>query len=338
MRISKVFVSSLLVLAVGLLVVAGTSAPPAALETNYQNPVTAAPPIARPDTASCTVTPAGNPAFGPSRHDVPPTGPYIPPGACAPPWSMVVLDWTGNVKGRQFDREAEIWIGTTMVYMGTTPEPTPAGITWHVEKVLSEYIPTLLESQPYAIHLPNVVNNVYTGVIYITATLTFYETSARWPAAGHPDAIVGLMNNWLFVPGRVAVAAPSVNLPLNPVRVYLEVWAKGNSCDEFWYASEPDAYASANGLCGGGAFREIQVFLDGRLAGVVWPFPYIFTGGVNPWLWRPIPAVDGFDEPPYLVDLTPFAGLLSDGAPHDISFLVVNNGFYWQLGGNVLGL
>ena len=335
MRNSKLAVASVLIVALGLFVVA-TPAPAGALETNYQNPVTAAPPIVRPETPSCTVLLAENHAFGPSGYDVPATGTYTPPAACAPPWSMVVLDWTGTVAGRQFDREAEIWIGSAMVYMGTTPEPTPAGITWHVEKDVSEYTPVLQDPQPFAIHLPNVVNRVYTGVVYVTATLTFYETSVRSPAASHPDAIVGLTNNWLFVPGRSKIVAPAVTLPLNPVRVYLEMWAKGNSCDEFWYASEPDAYAATYGLCGGGAFREIQVYLDGRLAGVVWPFPYIFTGGVNPWLWRPIPAVDGFDEPPYSVDLTPFAGSLSDSLPHTISFLVVNNGFYWQIGGNVV--
>lgn len=29
-------------------------------------------------------------------------------------------------------------------------------------------------------------------------------------------------------------------------------------------------------------FREVQLFIDGMLAGVAWPFPVIFTGGVVP--------------------------------------------------------
>lgn len=37
-----------------------------------------------------------------------------------------------------------------------------------------------------------------------------------------------------------------------------------------------------------------------------------------------------------MLDLTPFAGMLTDGKPHTISFTVVNNGLYWQLGGNLL--
>src|SRR3989442_7116345 len=86
-------------------------------------------------------------------------------------------------------------------------------------------------------------------------------------------------------------------------------------------------------MCGGGAVREFQVTVDGTLAGVVWPFPYIFTGGVNPFLWRPIAAVGAYNEEPYQVDLTPFIGMLVDGNPHTIAFAVVDNGFYCQPGG-----
>ena len=308
----------------------------AAMETTYQNPVTATPPLLRPTTASCTVTLIQDYAFGPSGYDVPAQGTVTPPAGCFVNWSMIAVYYTGSVAGRQFDRETEIWVGGVMIYYGTTPEPTPEGITWHVEMDVSEYAPVFAGPQPYAIHLPNVVNPTYTGIEYITANLTFYETSSAWPAAPHPDTIVGLSNNWISDGGRGMVSASPVNLPKNPERVMFELFAKGNSCDEFWFGSQPDAYANANGLCGGGAFREVQVYLDGTLAGVVWPFPYVFTGGVNPLLWRPIPAIGAFNEDPYLVDLTPFAGLLADGQPHTVSFVVVNYGFYWQLGGNLL--
>jgi hypothetical protein len=312
-----------------------------AVETNYQNPVTAAPPLSVPNTTSCTETLISNYAFGPSGYDNPATGTYTPPSGCSAPWSMVVLTFSGNVAGRQFDRETEMWLGGAMIYMGTTPEPTQQGISWSLQKDVSEYYALFTQSEPYVIHLPNFVGVsggvAYTGVEYITVTLTFYETSSQYPVAAHPDAVVGFSNNnWIFDGGRTAVSASPVTLPTNIDSLYLELWAKGNSCDEFWYASQPDAYASANGLCGGGAFREIQVSIDGKLAGVVWPFPYIFTGGINPLLWRPIPAVGAFNEAPYVLDLTPFVGMLTDGEPHTISFTVVNNGYYWQLGGNLL--
>src|SRR5207245_6042697 len=118
------------------------------------------------------------------------------------------------------------------------------------------------------------------------------------------------------------VAAAPVTLPTNALRIVLELFAKGNSCDEFWYGSEPDAYANANGLCGGGAFREIQVTVDGTLAGVVWPFPYIFTGGVNAFLWRPIAAVGAYNEDPYQVDLAQFVWMVVVCNPVTIVFAV----------------
>src|SRR5207245_1011257 len=150
---------------------------------------------------------------------------------------------------------------------------------------------TLAQSQPFPVPGGNGYDTPFTGTIYMTATLTFYDTSPTFPAASHPDTIVPLSGSFLFLFGRTPVSPRPVTLPTNPDRVYLEMWAKGNSCDEFWYASQPDAYANANGLCGGGAFREIEISIDGTLAGVVWPFPYVFTGGINAYLWRPIPAV-----------------------------------------------
>ena len=311
----------------------------ATAETGYENPVTAAPQLVPPTTASCTVTLAQSQPFpvpGGNGYDTPVTGTLNPPSQCPAPWSMIVLNFTGSVTGRQFDREAMIWISNAMIYMGTTPEPTPAGITWHAIKDVSQYSPLLNQPATFTVQVPNLVNKVFTGIIYITATLTFYQTSPTFPAANHPHTIVPLSGSFLFLFGRTPVSPAPVTLPTNPDRVFLEMWAKGNSCDEFWYASQPDAYANANGLCGGGAFREIQISIDGTLAGVVWPFPYVFTGGINPYLWRPIPAVDAFNEPPYLVDLTPFIGMLADGQPHTIGFNVVNNGFYWQIDGNLL--
>jgi hypothetical protein len=310
-----------------------------ATEVNYQNPVTAAPPLNVPPTAHCTVSLANHAAFGPSGYDVPVTGTFSPPAGCPGPWSMVVLEFTGRVQGVQFDRETEIWVGNVLIYYGTTPEPDPQGITWTVTKDVTEYTSVFEQAQPYAIHLPNVVNSQYTGIEYVTASLTFYVATPAHPApSGIPNVVLPLTAdaNWAFDPGGSLVGMAPFVLPRNAVSLNLELWAKGNSCDEFWYASEPTSYASAHGLCPGGAFREVLVYIDGTLAGSVFPFPYIFTGGINPLLWRPIPAVDAFDEPAYYVDLTPFVGELVDGQPHTLSLQVVNNGFYWQLGGNLL--
>ena len=56
-------------------------------------------------------------------------------------------------------------------------------------------------------------------------------------------------------------------------------------------------------LYGYSPFREVQVYIDGQLAGVSWPFPVIFTGGVVPGLWRPIVGIDTFDLREHEIDI-----------------------------------
>jgi hypothetical protein len=61
---------------------------------------------------------------------------------------------------------------------------------------------------------------------------------------------------------------------------------------------------------------QIRIPIDGKLVGVVWPFPVIFTGGFDPRLWSPIVAIGAFLTPPTSVDLTAFLALFNDGNPH----------------------
>lgn len=46
--------------------------------------------------------------------------------------------------------------------------------------------------------------------------------------------------------------------------------------------SDVNTFPQYGELYGYSPFREIQLFVDGMLAGVAWPFPVIFTGGVVP--------------------------------------------------------
>jgi hypothetical protein len=91
----------------------------------------------------------------------------------------------------------------------------------------------------------------------------------------------------------------------------------------------PNDVANELQSCGGGAFRESQVTIDGTPAGVAPVYPWIYTGGIDPLLWRPIPGVQTLNFAPYRIDLTPFAGVLSNGQPHQVAVSVfgANNGF-----------
>ncbi len=311
------------------------------------NPVTLDPPVAVPPTRPVVVTVASNAAFG----NGPP--PYtstvsLPRGR----WAKVVLDVTGTEKGVQYDRLCEVFDGAAQIFLGVTPEPTPAGITWHVQKDVTGYLPILTGSRTFSTYVDNYLSSTDTGIPTITVKLLFYPAGGGFrparPASPGSPALAGDAINeegpasparapgvpTQVVPILPAGAANTLNtvnsgqtltatvtLPANITTATLDLYAVGQIDDEFWWAQVP-------------AFREIEVSIDGKPAGVVWPYPYVYTGGVNPLIWRPLTGVHTMDIPSYRLDLSPFAGEL--GGSHTISLTVVNNAGYWLAGGSLL--
>jgi hypothetical protein len=87
----------------------------------------------------------------------------------------------------------------------------------------------------------------------------------------------------------------------------------------------PNEVGEQYGLCGGGTYREIILSIDDYVAGILYPFPVIYTGGINPLLWRPMTGIQSFNIPPYSFDLSPFLGWLNDGKEHEFSISVYDN-------------
>jgi hypothetical protein len=87
--------------------------------------------------------------------------------------------------------------------------------------------------------------------------------------------------------------------------------------------------------CGNTDFRETEVTIDGEPAGIAPVSPWVFTGFL-PDQWIPIPAVQTLDFVPYRVNLTPFAGLLSDGQPHTVALSVFNDDNYFSTAASLL--
>src|SRR5262249_36165904 len=121
-----------------------------------------------------------------------------------------------------------------------------------------------------------------------------------------------------------SVLERSFTLPTNIERAYLDVVAQSQAGDEFWMLCVPTDVASRLRSCGGTGFRETEIAIDGQPAGVAPIYPWIYTGGIDPYLWRPIPGVQTLNFIPYRVDLTPFAGILSNGQSHSVSLHVYN--------------
>ncbi|MGW3287575.1 peptide-N4-asparagine amidase [Streptomyces sp. NPDC001002] len=284
---------------------------PAEFGSDWHDPVTAVPPVEKPSGKSCQVTLAE----AQFRDFTPYRGTYTPPAGCGDRWSKVVLRLDGKVAGRQYDRLGYVHVGGVEVLRTSTPEPSPDGITWSVEKDVTRYSDTFRRAQDVEMLIGNVVDDMYTGVLDVKVTLTFY--------AGRPTTTPDRTRT----PDKVLTLADGNTLttPRNSERILAEVYATGSGggCEEFWYLSVP---ASAPYSCqsDGGPYREVQIKVDGQLAGIAAPFPTVWTGGwSNPFLWYVIPGPRAFDVKPIEYDLTPYAGLLNDGRPHRVEVSVV---------------
>jgi hypothetical protein len=305
-----------------------------------QNTVTADPPVARPHEAPCVVQLFSGFQFVDFSI---PTYEYTPPSSCPGPWEKIVFTADFNVTaGRQFDRTAIINLGNVNIYFGTTPEPRHnLSPTWHIERDETDYSALFESPQTGQVILGNVVNSTFTGVISGSAKLELYparEKHARDNARRTADLILPLAQSngqggtnepaFLFKP--TDQLATTFTLPRNIEQAFLDVITQSQSNDEFWYTCVPNDVAGKLQSCGGTAFREAEVLVDGQAAGVAPVYPWIYTGGVDPFLWEPIPAVQTLNFVPYRIDLTPFAGLLSDGQSHTIALSVFNADSYFS--------
>ncbi len=297
------------------------------------NTVTANPPIPRPSTTPCTVVLFQNFDFADFNSKY---FNYAPPAGCPGPWAAVVLvaNWSVDA-GRQFDRTSEIWLNGANIFFGTTPEPSHnVQRMWRTETNLTEYSPLFTAAQQGRVDLGNLVNDTYTSHIHGSAFLQFYPV----PQGQNPPATANMVLAMSAGPtgGTVTLnsstdqLAATFTLPTNVERAYLDVYAQGQQNDEFWYTCAPNDVAGELFSCPNTAFREAEVSIDGQPAGVAPIYPWIFTGGIDPYLWRPIPGVHTLNFEPYRVDLTPFAGMLDDGQPHTVAVSVYNADMYFS--------
>jgi hypothetical protein len=270
---------------------------------------------------------------------------YTPPANCPGPWAKVVFtaDFTVTA-GLQYDRTAAFYLGQANIYYGTTAEPRSAlSPSWHVERDVTDLSAIFESAQTGEANIGNFVGVCggvdYNGIIYANATLEFYPADFRNPAPRVPDMVVPV-NGTGGDAGTLNTGADQItqtlNLPENVESAYLDVIAQSQIGDEFWYFCVPNDQTANLESCGNTAFRETEVWLDGNPAGVAPVYPWIFTGGIDPFLWEPIPGVQTLDLVPYRVDLTPFAGVLADGGTHTVAVSVFNANGYFLATANLL--
>lgn len=270
---------------------------------------------------------------------------YTPPAACGGEgqhWSKVVLEADFSVTaGIQFDRTASIWLGGVNLYFGTTQEPGKTlAPSWHVERDLTDYSALLRQAGQGQAIIGNVVNSTYTGVIHGSARLLFYPASLLARPGRLPDAVYPLgsdpVGSTVTLTNSSAQLAKTLSLPANVERAYLDVFTQSQNADEFWYTCVPDQYAAQVQECGGGNFREAEISIDGQAAGVAPVYPWIYSGGIDFNLWEPTTGVQTLNFMPYRVDLTPFAGVLSNGTPHTVAVSVAGANNYFSATASLL--
>ncbi|TKY66418.1 Peptide-N4-(N-acetyl-beta-glucosaminyl)asparagine amidase A [Spatholobus suberectus] len=299
--------------------------------------------------------------FGYTYGQPPVLASYTPPSDCPfHSFSKIVLEWNATCKGRQFDRIFGVWLGGAELLRSCTAEPRATGIVWSVHKDITRYHSLLLSPQTLAVYLGNLVDKTYTGVYHVDITIYFYPyvkslsnddgSKSKFGGSafggGVPaDLVLPISRNlplndglWFEIKNSTDEGLKEFKVPQNAYRAVLEVYVSFHERDEFWYTNPPDEYLIANnlsGVPGGGSFREVVVTLDGKVVGAVWPFTVIYTGGVNPLLWRPITGIGSFDLPSYDIEVTPLLGTLLDGKSHSVGFSVTNALNVWFIDANL---
>ncbi|KAI1428444.1 peptide N-acetyl-beta-D-glucosaminyl asparaginase amidase A-domain-containing protein [Xylaria sp. FL1777] len=271
-----------------------------------------------------------------NSYGSPYVGYYIPPSDCV--YTTTIFNLSVVSEGRQYDRLATLWLGDVEVWRTSTAMPTQTGIHWSFQKDMTIWDVLLRSQDPQKIifELNNIIDgDRYTGLFNATLEALyfddFYESKGGLHPAEHIYAISTLSssNNTtsLFsLPEDDGVV--NLTLPRNTRTAVVSIMASGNAAEEFWFTNVPTEYINTfpeneGWLYGYSPFREVQLLIDDQLAGVSWPFPILFTGGVDPGAWRPIVGIDAYELPSFEIDVTPWLGLLTDGEPHNFALRVV---------------
>ncbi|KAJ7774606.1 peptide N-acetyl-beta-D-glucosaminyl asparaginase amidase A-domain-containing protein [Mycena maculata] len=256
---------------------------------------------------------------------------FSPPTDCGAPgsWAAVTLNFTVTSNGTQFDRLGIFTFQNVEIWRTSTPEPTLDGIIWTYVKDVTRYTPLFAKPGTFILELDNLIETGLNGVYSTVLHATFFASSPANPPAKQANTIIPLSTlsntsgNDASVPPGFSI---NVTLPQNTVEGAWAIYPSGNGDEEFWYFNIANEFLAdfPAGTIGEGPFREVRLLVDGMVAGVAFPYPVIFTGGILPPAWRPITSYGALDLPTYFLDLTPFVPILTDGKSHNFTIDVAS--------------
>jgi hypothetical protein len=246
------------------------------------------------------------------------TASYVPPDVN---FNHVEVGWNVSGVGSQYDRLAHLYIGGCEIWRSSTAEPY-SQVEFNYTKDVSEYLALFMQKQVIQFQLDNYIVGTTTGIYYVTLTISFYDSGSFSTNGPFPQGFSSATNIVPLLPSGASqqdsygymYSLPGSNtsanigpLPRNTTRAVLDIGASGNGGEEFWYTGVITEYQNeVPGSFGAGPSRVIEVYVNNHLAGWVFPFPIIYTGGLHPEFWSPMVGINAFDVPRYQIDITPF--------------------------------
>ena len=237
-------------------------------------------------------------------------------------WETVLLKYTGYTAGTAYDYFQTVYINNAVVYLSVEPE---AG-SWSVKANLSLYMSFFEGKQSINMTGPRLgLGPNFEGIQINNFSLIFYPVPVGSTPPVYPSLVEPVVE-WKGVGAGSSLTGP-INVPSNTVAADLGVIGIG---PEFWYSLNPD-YASFN------------ITVGNHAVGNYLQFPWINSGGIDLFEWRPIAPVTMLNHFWFMYNLTGALGLLEHnknmtfwGAPGSVGgYSVIANLFIYS--GNALG-
>jgi hypothetical protein len=204
-------------------------------------------------------------------------------------WETVVMNYTGYTGGTAYDYFQTVTIDSAMVYVGVNPE---AG-HWTELVNMSEYLAFFDEQPSMTISGPHLgVGTNFEGVQDNWLTFEFYPI----PAGGAGPSYANVIEPLFQFNGDPA-SAP-ISIPSDASAVVLQMIAIGS---EFWYSLNPD-------------FTAVTVAVGSHNVSTYLQYPWINSGGIDLFSWRPIYPVNMLNHQWEYFNLTGALGLLEKSA------------------------
>lgn len=323
---------------------APAATPSASTEVIITDPASqllADPKVPRPNGTPCVVTLYENVLLD-VTNDFTHAYDYTPPAACAGPWLKVVLEaeYAYDEYASPGDFVAAgVWLKGSNLHFGGRPPVFAEFETGRMERDISDYAALLRQPGTGHVVLDEEFSYAFLSEPYIRATARVLIYPALHGVPRMPDAVYPLIrfrtDETELLRSGMNTLAGTLTLPRNIERAYLDVLAFGangifgsNNGDPAWWSCtsqgvdlpylEPVQMYQEFGGCNRGTFREARISIDGEPAGVAPLVPWVKSGL--------IPPLHANNLMPYRVDLTPFAGPLSDGNPHAVAVTMVKGG------------